>query len=224
MSHRSQPILNVTTGAGSQREQQWIGFVGQTTQIDGTDDPARHRITNRRSRARETGEHPDVVLAATDEGGPASLQSGANPVGARHLFGQAIARCEANRVQRVEDGHFCGATFKHHAVGRRKDNADSLRSQVLGDALQDRGGRASQPRTLIGFAHVGQLNPVGVNVQDQRPTPRIQDTRLQSVLVDWAHRVSGADGQKLFPDPLDFGGVAGLRPHPPSTSTRLAVT
>src|SRR3954452_16557559 len=104
MSHHPDPVLNVTTGAGSQREQERIVSVGQTTQIDGADYPARYRITDGRSRARETGEHPDIVLAATDECGPASLQRGADPVGACHLFSQAVARCEANRVQCVEDG------------------------------------------------------------------------------------------------------------------------
>src|SRR5262245_33229576 len=106
MSHHPHAFLNLATGAGSQREQQWIGFVGQTTQINDADYPARYRITDRRPRARETGEHRDVVLAAADECGLSSLQRGANPVGARHLFSQAIARCEANRVQRVEDGQY----------------------------------------------------------------------------------------------------------------------
>ncbi|WP_372509339.1 hypothetical protein [Mycobacterium marseillense] len=47
MSHRAHAILNVATGAGSQREQQRIGSVGETAQIDGADESARQRITDR---------------------------------------------------------------------------------------------------------------------------------------------------------------------------------
>ena len=95
MSHHPHAILNLVSGAGSQREQQWIGFDGQTTQIDDADYSARYRVTDRRPRARETEPHRDVVLTATDECGPPSLQRGANAVGARRLFSQAVARCNA---------------------------------------------------------------------------------------------------------------------------------
>jgi hypothetical protein len=57
-----------------------------------------------------------------------------------------------------------------------------LRSKVIGDALQHWRGRAGQPRTPPGFAHAGQLDPVGVNAHDLGPTPGGQDTGLQNVL------------------------------------------
>ena len=83
--------------------------------------------------------------------GRPSLQRGTNAVGARRIFSQAIARCNARRVEGVEDGHFWGGPFNHYAIGRWGENADSVGSQVIGDPLQDwRGPTRTNRESLSG--------------------------------------------------------------------------
>jgi hypothetical protein len=59
-----------------------------------------------------------------------------------------------------------------------------LGGQVIGDAPQHGCGRARQSGTLIGLAHVGQLDSVGMNVEELTPTPGVKDIGWKNVLID----------------------------------------
>ncbi|BBY10727.1 hypothetical protein MMARJ_14670 [Mycobacterium marseillense] len=98
-----------------------------------------------------------------------------------------------------------------------------MRGQVNSDALQHRRSRARQARTPVGFAHIGQLDLVGVNLQGLGPTPRIEDAGPQNVLIERAHNVKGFHGQESFPGLLEFGRAARLCTHPQLPRLRVTV-
>ena len=64
-----------------------------------------------------------------------------------------------------------------------------------------------QRRVGIGFADEGQVDPVLVNVQVTRATPRIQDAGAQIV------RIQGPDGEELLPRPAQVRGDVGCGIH-----------
>ena len=190
-----QCLLDLPGGVLGQRHQQRVGVLAPAGEVDRADRLAGDRVVDRHARTGQVLEVLGVVLVAEHVHRPATLQGGADPVGADVLLGVAEAGRQVDPVQ-VGVEVTAGVEPGQHQPGLvGEDDADRLVVQVLAQVVQHRQGAADQRRVQVGVAHIGEIDPVGGDVPAPGSPPRGQDRVADLVGID----VLG--GQELLAGP-----------------------